>query len=404
MIYELKEKYYPHFGLYIYNLFSAYLNRVDLEHDAWVRCLLHWFFYPFPFDTYHDNCLLADNRDDIANGLMWLRGGSGEQGLHSLNLQSFGSFPWVQQRLDLSFPGNDHTHQYQAMLASGFQNLGSGDPLRQQFQQPLQYVQQPGDHNLLLQLQRAVSQSVPHNIVQAPSQLLSENFHPVLGREQVANQRDDQTQQQHNMIQSDQLQQRQPANAPSSFLKADIVDSAKFSGAVPPLQNMLSSLCPDSNSNLFNFSSTGQSMLADQLPQQSWAPKYSHAEVNAFSSSTSRPPVFPGKDAIIEPEIGNSNARDSALFGVNNDSYGLLLPTTMPGFATPSNEADVPSIPLGDPSFQNPLYGCMQDSSELQSTGQVDPSTPSRTFVKVYEMLFVKAIFILIIICPRLQS
>ncbi|WRX20873.1 B3 DNA binding domain - like 10 [Theobroma cacao] len=336
---------------------------------------------------------LHDNRDDVANGLMWLRGGSGDQGLHSLNFQSFGSFPWMQQRLDLSFPGNDHTLQYQAMLAPGLQNLGSGDPLRQQLQQSLQYVQQPGSHNLLLHLQqqqqqqqqRAVSQSVPHNMLQAQSQILSENLPSVLGQEQVGNQLEEQAQQQHNMNQSDQLQQRQPVNVPSSFLKTDFIESAKFSGSVPAAQNMLGSLCGESSANLLNFSRTGQSILAEQLPQQSWAPKSTHSQVNAFASSTSLPPVFHGKDAIIEPEIGSSDAQNSALFGGNNDSYGLLLPTTMPGFATSSSEADVPSIPLGDPSFQNPLFGCMQDSSELQSTGQVDPPTPTRTFVKVYK-------------------
>ncbi|XWS75313.1 hypothetical protein CRYUN_Cryun01aG0075900 [Craigia yunnanensis] len=225
---------------------------------------------------------LHDNRDDVPNGLMWLRGGSGDQGLHSLNLQSFSSFPWMQQRLDMSFPGNDHNLQYQAMLANELQNLGSGDPLRQQLQQSLQYVQQPGSHNLLLKLQqqqqRAVSRSVPHNIVQAQSQILTENLPPVLGREQVGNQTEEQAQQQHNMIQSDQLQQRQPVNVPSSFLKTDFIDSAKFSGSVAPVQNILGSLCSESSANLLNFSRTGQSMLADQLPQKSWAPKYTHSQ------------------------------------------------------------------------------------------------------------------------------
>ncbi|KAK8320793.1 hypothetical protein V6Z12_A12G059900 [Gossypium hirsutum] len=251
---------------------------------------------------------LHDNRDDVSSGLMWLRGGSGE---------SFSTFPWMQQRIDPNFPVNDHNLQYQAMLANGLQNLGSGDPLRQQLQQSLPYVQQPGSHSLLLQQQqqRGVSQSVPHNIVQ--------------------------------------LLQRQPANLPSSFLKTDFIDSGKFSGSVPPVQNMLGSLCPESSANLLNFSRSGQSMLVGQLTQRSWAPKYTHSEVNAFGSSTSLPQVFPGKDAIIKPDIGNSGAQNSAL--------------------------------LGDSSFQNPLYGCMQDSSELQNRGQVDPPTPTPTFVKVYK-------------------
>ncbi|KAJ6421198.1 hypothetical protein OIU84_028553 [Salix udensis] len=39
-----------------------------------------------------------------------------------------------------------------------------------------------------------------------------------------------------------------------------------------------------------------------------------------------------------------------------------------------------------DSGFQNSLYGCGQDSSELlPNAGQMDPPTPSRTFVKVYK-------------------
>ncbi|PPR98017.1 hypothetical protein GOBAR_AA22648 [Gossypium barbadense] len=298
---------------------------------------------------------LFDNRDDISNGLTWLRGGSGEQGLQSLNLQSFCSYPWMQQKLDLSFPGNDYNLQYQHMLANGLQNLGSGDPPRQQLQQSFQYAQQ--------------------------SIIRIESFLPVPGREQVGNQSEEQAQRQHNMTQSDQLQQRQQLNVPSSFLKPDFIDS----GSGPPVLDMLGSLCPESSANLLNFSTTGQSMLADQSPQLSWAPKYAHLNVNTFAGSTSVPQVSPGKDATVELDIGTSDAQNSTFFGVNDDSFGLLLPTSMRGFTTSSSEADMPSIPLGDPSFQNPLYGCMQYSSELQSTGQVDPPTSSRTFIKVYK-------------------
>ncbi|KAE8703875.1 Auxin response factor 12 [Hibiscus syriacus] len=265
-------------------------------------------------------------------------GGPREQELQSPNLPSFVSYPWMQQKLDSSFPGNDYNLECQPMLSNGLQNLVNGDLMRQQLQQS--YVQQPGSYNSLLQAQQ--------------SQILTENLPPVLGQEEVSNQPEEQAQKQHNMIQNDQLKQRQQVNAPSS-------------------------------ANLLNFSTTGQSMLADQLPQQSWAPKYTHSQVNAFSSSTSVPKVSPGKDAITELYICNKDAQNPTHFGVNNNSYGLLLRISMPGFTTSSSEADVPSIPLEDPSFQTPLYGCMQDSSELQSAGVVDPPTPTRTFVKVYK-------------------
>jgi hypothetical protein len=86
----------------------------------------------------------------------------------------------------------------------------------------------------------------------------------------------------------------------------------------------------------------------------------------------------------MEAENCSSDAQNPTLFGANIDSSGLLLPTTVPRYSTSSIDADVSSMPLGDSGFQNSLYGCVQDSSELLSNaGQMDPPTPSGTFVKV---------------------
>lgn len=160
--------------------------------------------------------------------------------------------------------------------------------------------------------------------------------------------------------------------------------STKFSASISPRQNMVSSLCPEGSSNILNFSRVGQPMLAEQLPQQSWAPKYTHSQVNAFANSMSHSP-YPGKDGTEEPENCNSDSQNPTLFGVNIDSSGLLLPATLSTFAT-SVDADVSSMPLGHTGFQSSLYGSVQDSSELlNSAGQVDPPTPSQTFVKVYK-------------------
>ncbi|XP_023894716.1 auxin response factor 8 isoform X2 [Quercus suber] len=345
---------------------------------------------------------LHDNRDDAANGMMWLRGGSGEHGLHSLNFQGVGLYPWMQQRMDPTLLGNDPNQQYQAMLAAGMQNLGNADLLRHQvmqFQQPFQYLQQQGSHTSLLQQQQQQQQqqqAVPLNILQAQTQVLSENTPQHLIQQSLNNQQEDQArqqqpQQQHTYqntlhIRSDQLHQRLQSNVPSSsFVKVDFMDpSTKFSASISPRQNMVSSLCPEGSSNILNFSRVGQPMLAEQLPQQSWAPKYTHSQVNAFANSMSHSP-YPGKDGTEEPENCNSDSQNPTLFGVNIDSSGLLLPATLSTFAT-SVDADVSSMPLGHTGFQSSLYGSVQDSSELlNSAGQVDPPTPSQTFVKVYK-------------------
>ncbi|XP_027369126.1 auxin response factor 8-like isoform X2 [Abrus precatorius] len=342
-----------------------------------------------------------DGRDEATNGLMWLRGGPGDQALSSLNFQGAGLLPWMQQRLDPTLLGNDHNQQYQAMLAAGMQNIGSVDLMRQQmmnFQQPFNYLQQSGNTNppLQLQQQQTIQQSVSPNILQPQAQVLAENLsHHILQKSH--NNREDQTpppQQQHTyqdtlLIQSDQLHQRQQhSSLPSpSYSKPDFLDSnIKFSASVSPGQNMLSSLCPEGSGNLLNLSRSGQSMLTEQLPQQSWAaPKFTPLQVNAFGNSV--PHVqYSGKDTAMVPPHCNSDTQNPILFGVNIDSSGLLLPTTVPRYTTTSTDTDASTMALGESGFQAPLYPCMQDSSELlQSAGQVDPQNQTRTFVKVYK-------------------
>ena len=338
--------------------------------------------------------LVTDGRDDATSGLMWLRGGPGDQGLNSVNFQGVGLLPWMQQRLDPTVLGNDHNQQYQAMLAAGLQNLGSGDLLRQQmmnFQQPYNYLQQSGNPNTPMQLQQqqTIQQSVPANILQPQAQVLAENLSQHLLPKSHNNREDQAQQQQHTyqdalLIQSDQLHQRQHSSLPSpSYSKPEFLDSSmKFSASGSPGQNMLTSLCSEGSSNLLNLSS-GQSMPTEQLPQQSWAPKYTPLQVNAFGNSMSHV-QYSGKDtAVVSPHC-NTDTQNPTLFGVNIDSSGLLLPTTVPRYTTSSADADASTMPLGESGFQGPLYSCMQDSSELlQSAGQVDPQNQTQTFVKV---------------------
>ncbi|KAI4299688.1 hypothetical protein L6164_033122 [Bauhinia variegata] len=337
-----------------------------------------------------------DGRDDATNGLMWLRGG--DPGLTSMNFQGVGLLPWMQQRLDPTLIGNDHNQQYQAMLAAGLQGLGSGDLLRQQmmhFQQPFNYLQQAGNHtSLQLQQQQAIQQSVPSNILQPQQgQVLTENLAQHLLQKPHNNQEDQARQQQQQstyhdtlLIQNDQLHQRQQhSNLPSpSYSKPDFLDSTiKFTSSVSPGQNMLGSLCPEGSGNLLNLSRTNQSVLTEQLPQQSWTPKYAPVQVNTFGNPVSHT-QYTGKDSAMVPPHCNSDTQNSTLFGVNIDSSGLLLPTTVPGFTSSSTGTEATTMPLGDSGFQSPLY--MQDSSELlQSVGQVDPQNQNRTFVKVYK-------------------
>ncbi|GAU44115.1 hypothetical protein TSUD_124020 [Trifolium subterraneum] len=343
---------------------------------------------------------LLDGRDD-ANGLMWMRGGPADQGLNSLNFQGTSSLlPWMQQRLDPTLLGSDQNQQYQAMLAAGLQNMGSGGylmrPQMMNFQQqPINYLQS-GNSNSPLQLQQP--QIIPQtvNMMQQPqAQVLTENLSQLLQKPNN-NQEVQAQQQQHSyqdtlLIQNDQLHQRQQSNLPSpSYSKPDFLESnIKFSASVPSGQNMLGSLCTEGTGNLLNLSTlsrSGQSLMTEQLPQQSWNPKYGNMQVNVFGSSMSHA-QYSGKESGMVSSHCDSDAQNHTLSGVNIDSSGLLLPTTVPGYNTTSSaDTSASTMPLGESGFQGSLYACIQDSSSfLQNAEQNDPQNQNPTFVKVYK-------------------
>ncbi|KAK4430398.1 Auxin response factor 8 [Sesamum alatum] len=335
-----------------------------------------------------------ETSSEAINGVAWLRGEAGEQGINSMNFQSVGMLPWMQQRFDPTGIRNDLSQQYQAMLAAGLQNFGSGELLKHQllqFQQPVQYLQNSGSHNPLLQQQQMVQPSVGSHMLPAQTQELSDNMQRPL-EQQVDNHsgehRQQHTYQETFLVQHDQLQQRQSLDFPSpSFTKSDFtISNSKVSASMPDssLQNMLGSLCPEGSGNLLDFSRTGQPITNEQSPQQSWMTKFAQSPSGTSSSKPLQ--LYSGKGASMEPETCSLNVQNQALFGANTDSSGLLLPTTVSSIVTSSVHADMSSMPLGSSVYQSPPYGYVQDSSDmLHSTGQVDQPTPTRTFVKVYK-------------------
>ncbi|KAL2333148.1 hypothetical protein Fmac_014361 [Flemingia macrophylla] len=51
----------------------------------------------------------------------------------------------------------------------------------------------------------------------------------------------------------------------------------------------------------------------------------------------------------------NSDAQNPTLFGVNIDSSGLHLPTTVPGNTVSSADTNSSTMPLGESGFQGSL-------------------------------------------------
>ncbi|CAI0627069.1 unnamed protein product [Linum tenue] len=337
------------------------------------------------------------------NSLMWLRGGAGD-GIPPMNFQPVNMLPWMQQRVDPSLLRNDQNQWYQAMLAASLNGTGNGDPMRQQFlqfqqQPPMQQYQQHSGNNyhpmLQLQQQQANQQSVSPNILGAHNPVSSDGLpQHLLQQQQLGNQPDNQSQQQEPsyqdplQIQNDQLHRGQSSVHSPSFSKTDLIDpSTKFLGSTSTIQNMLGSLGPEGSGNLLDLTRIGQSSMTEQLNQEPWVPKYTQAQVNAFTGSMSHPNLYPA-DKDSAPKLGNGSieAQSPNNFGMNIESSGLLLPTTVPRVATASlSDPDVSSMPLSEAGFQNSLY-CQQDSSDfLPGTGPVESLNGGPTFVKVYK-------------------
>ncbi|XP_057809318.1 auxin response factor 8-like isoform X3 [Salvia miltiorrhiza] len=291
-----------------------------------------------------------DAGSEAINGMPWLRGEVGEAGFNSINFQSVGMLPWMQQRFDPIAVRNDLNQQYQAIMAAGLQN---------QFQQPVDYLQQSGSHNPQTQQQHTIQPSVPSLTLPLQTQMLSDNMQRPTPH-QVSEE---------NHTYQEAYLARHPSDIPSPwFTKSEFTNSASVTH--PCVQNMLGSLCPEGSSGtLVNSSRAGQATLDEQSPQHSWVAKYS------------------GKDASMEQENCTLDVQDhQSLFGASVDS-GLLLPTTVSRVSTSSVQADMFPMPLGSSGFQSPLYSYVQDSSDLlHNTGQVDQPTPDRIFVKVYKM------------------
>ncbi|KAK9064966.1 hypothetical protein SSX86_016349 [Deinandra increscens subsp. villosa] len=283
-----------------------------------------------------------DGRDDA-----WLRGETAEQAPHSLSFQSSGMFPWMQQTIDPTFLQSNLNQQYQAALAAGMQNVGSGDTLRQQLlqlqQQPIQYLQHPSS--------QITQQSNLQPFLHGQTQSL-DNFSRSI-QEQINNQGG---QQQQNSYPETYLMQNQH----QSFPKTDFMDlSPKFTSNISPpsMQNMLGS---GGTSNLAGCSRTGQTVVTEhQSKQQPWVSKFGQPQVSTSSTSPS-----------VDQESSSMDAQKHGLFSsINIDSSGLMLPTIDNDLST------MPSSPAS--GIQNFSY--MQDSSELLQ------SNPNRTFVKVYK-------------------
>jgi len=327
--------------------------------------------------------------EDECNAFMWLRGDARERALHSLNYQSLGMSPWIQQRLEPLAVGNEHD-QYHVVSAAALQDIRGGDFLKQQllhYQQPFQFLQQPGQTSPLLQ-QQLFQQTDPQQIICSQSQNISEN-HNVLTQQlqQPHNeQRNLQAQEIQNYAQIFPFQnnclQRQKSSVPSQ-LSQNLVfpdSGTHFSSVLTP--NFVQSILSDSQTdgaNVLNLSRGGRPM--SEQNQQPWEPKLTMSQVTPLGRTVLLQ-SFPEKDGSVEVDNCTADTQNHNVFGVNIDSSSLLSNGVPNLSASAFDTNNVSPAPYAASCIQNSLYNYLDESSGLVQNGEeTDPTT--RTFVKV---------------------
>ncbi|CAL5029370.1 unnamed protein product [Urochloa decumbens] len=332
---------------------------------------------------------------DDSNALMWLRGVAGEGGFQSLNFQSPGIGSWGQQRLHPSLLSNDHD-QYQAVVAAAAASQ-SGGYLKQQFlhlQQPMQSPQEQCNLNPLLQ-QQIMQQASQQQLVNPDSQ----NIQSVLSPSAIQQQLHQLQQMQHaHNDQKQKIQPDQPYQVPSSAVLPSPTSlpshlREKF-GFSDPNANSSSFISSSSNENMLesNFlqgsskcvdlSRFNQPVVSEQQQQQqAWKQKFMGSQSMSFGGSVSlNSPT--SKDGSVDNKVGR-DVQNQSLFSPQVDNSSLLY-NMVPNLTSNVADNNISAIPSGSTYLQNPMYGCLDDSSGLlQNTGENDPTT--RTFVKVYK-------------------
>ncbi|PKU74017.1 auxin response factor 12-like isoform X1 [Dendrobium catenatum] len=334
---------------------------------------------------------LNDYKLDEGNAYMWLRGSSGG-GIRSLNFQSPGIGPCVQQQVQPQL-GNNHT-PYQAMDAAACDIRGM-DSLRQpflNFQQPFQFPQQ-FCMNPLLQ-QQVIQQAHHEQIMNSQAQSLLDSQPNITSNQLLQQPYGDQQKQKGQQqptypelfhVQINNIEQQQlPIPSPLSQKSVFPDSTMNFSSVATPscIQNLSAAAYSGTNANNLHFAKTGQTMLAEQH-QQKWDPQFALQKVSTFGNTVLLQP-FHGKDDTRESDVSPTDTQNHSLFDINVGS-SLLLGNVVPNLLNANNNDNVvSSMPFTTSYLQNSLYHSLDESSGmLQHTYDIDPSI--KTFVKVYK-------------------
>ncbi|KAJ6391971.1 hypothetical protein OIU77_025850 [Salix suchowensis] len=388
---------------------------------------------------------LKDDDLSINSPMMWLQGGVGDLGAHSLNFQNFGVAPWIQPRFDASMPALQRD-VYQTMAAASLQEMRTVESSKLASQSLLQFQQYQNlstgpaallQRQMLQQsnIQNAFHQNFQENQASTQAQLLQQQL-------QQRSQYTDQQQQQRHQPPQQQLQQPKqlnelsgqqqipngisalphltsvaPSHSPSLQPIPSQCQQQAFSESlgnpiaapgVSSAPSIIGSL-PQDRCHLLNSNGSNPVCASALLPKQvaigpqllSGAATGVLPQVEQLGTTQSAVSDFatllaPFSGREYSTYEGANDPQNNLLFGVNIDSSTFMLqhgisnlrnigtenhPLSMPFTTSTFTSATGSEIPLASDMTAS---SCVDESGFLQPSENVDQANPStRTFLKV---------------------
>ncbi|KAH8515524.1 hypothetical protein H0E87_004120, partial [Populus deltoides] len=306
--------------------------------------------WPSGLPSFHG---LKDDDLSINSPMMWLQGGVGDLGVHSLNFQNFGVAPWIQPRFETSMPALQ-PDVYQTMAAAALQEMRTVESSKLASQS-------------LLQFQQSQNLSTGPAALAIPSQCQQQAFSEPLGNPIAA---------------------------------SGVSSVPSIMGSLPQdrghLLNSNGSNPVSSSALLSKQAAFGPQLSSGAAPGVLPQVEQSGTTQSAVSDLATLLAPFSGRE--YSTYQGANDPQNNLLFGVNIDSSTFMLQHGIPNLRNIGTENDPLSMPFTASTFTSatgsdiPLTSdmtassCVDESGFLQSSENVDQVNPStRTFVKVHK-------------------
>ncbi|KAG5250618.1 auxin response factor [Salix suchowensis] len=375
---------------------------------------------------------LKDDDLSINSPMMWLQGGVGDLGAHSLNFQNFGVAPWIQPRFDASMPALQRD-VYQTMAAASLQEMRTVESSKLASQSLLQFQQYQNlstgpaallQRQMLQQsnIQNAFHQNFQENQASTQAQLLQQQLQQRTPQQQLQqpkqlNELSGQQQIPNGISALPHLTSVAPSHSPSLQPIPSLCQQQAFSESlgnpiaapgVSSAPSIIGSL-PQDRCHLLNSNGSNPVCASALLPKQvaigpqllSGAATGVLPQVEQLGTTQSAVSDFatllaPFSGREYSTYEGANDPQNNLLFGVNIDSSTFMLqhgisnlrnigtenhPLSMPFTTSTFTSATGSEIPLASDMTAS---SCVDESGFLQPSENVDQANPStRTFLKV---------------------